>query len=245
MRNDNVFIFDSVEKLAAFFTEKLADFTQTRPDGAHASVALSGGSTPRAVFAYLSKQQHNSVLWNKVKLFWGDERCVPPDHAESNYRMTKESLLSHVPLPVENIFRIQGEDDPHAEAIRYSKLVAGHVPFFNNQPVFDLVMLGLGEDGHTASIFPPDMHLFDSPNLFVAVQNPYSGQHRITATGRVINHAKHVFFIVSGTSKAEMVARIINKREGFDRHPASKVKPLGGEPFWLLDQEAASSLRVA
>lgn len=242
MRNNNVFIFDSVDNLAAFFAEKLANITQTCPDHAHVSVALSGGSTPRAVFAYMSEQPKSNIAWEKIRLFWGDERCVPADHAESNYRMTRESLLTHIPVPAENIFRIQGEEDPQKEAVRYSKLVAAHVPFFNNQPVFDLVMLGLGEDGHTASIFPPDMHLFDSPDLFEAVQNPYSGQHRITATGRVINHAKNIFFIVSGYSKSEMVTRIINKHEGFDRLPASKIKPLGGEPFWLLDQDAASLL---
>lgn len=242
MKTNHILIFDSTDELAAFFAEKLADISQSCPDNAHASVALSGGSTPRAVFAYLSQQKNSHIMWDKIRFFWGDERCVAADHTESNYRMTKESLLNHIPVPVENIFRIQGEEDPLTEADRYSKLVVSHVPFLNNHPVFDLVMLGLGDDGHTASIFPPDMHLFDSPDLFVAVQNPYSGQHRITATGRVINHANNVFFIVSGKPKAEMVARILHKHKGYDKLPASKVMPEKNKPFWLLDQEAASLL---
>ncbi|TVQ06778.1 MAG: 6-phosphogluconolactonase [Bacteroidetes bacterium] len=238
----NIHIFPNIDELSAFFAQKLAELSHSVSEGKQVSVALSGGSTPKAIFQYISQYAVDSIHWNNICLFWGDERCVPPNHEESNYKMTLDSLLVNIPLESSNIFRIKGENDPIAEAERYSTLVSGLLPKHKDNPVFDMVLLGLGEDGHTASIFPPDITLFESESLFAATNNPYTGQKRITATGRVINNAQNVFFLVTGSSKAEMVARIIKKQEGYKKLPASKVMPKSKNLFWLLDEGAAGLL---
>lgn len=206
------------------------------------SLVLSGGSTPREVLAYLAGDFNKRTDWKKLLIFWGDERCVPPVSNESNYRMAKESLLDRVPIPRENIFRIRGEDEPIRESERYAELVRDKIPAVNHIPRFDLVMLGLGGDGHTASIFPGNLDLFNSDKLFEAAINPYTGQKRISATGRLINHARTVVFIVTGESKAEMVARVIERKVGSEYLPAAMVDPADGELLWLMDECAAREL---
>lgn len=242
MKKNNIHIFKSKHELAKFFTKKLATLSHSVSDGNHVSIALSGGSTPREIFQYISRYAIDSIHWDSMRFFWGDERCVPPEHKESNFKMTMDNLLVNVPLSSSNIFRIKGENDPLQEAERYSILVSGLLPIHDNNPVFDLVILGLGEDGHTASIFPPNINLFDSKKMFAATQNPYTGQKRITATGRIINNARNIFFLVTGLSKAEIVAKIIKKQKGYEILPASRVMPESKNLFWLLDQEAAKSL---
>jgi len=158
--------------------------------------------------------------------------------------MAKESLLDHVPIPATNIFRIRGEADPYIEAGRYAEAVGQYVPSYHVTPQFDFIMLGLGEDGHTASIFPGDLHLFRSDRLFEVAENPDTKQKRITATGKMINQARHIVFLITGESKAEMAARIIKKREGWKKLPASKIHPENGELLWLLDDRAAMKLNV-
>ncbi|MFN2395687.1 MAG: 6-phosphogluconolactonase [Bacteroidales bacterium] len=242
MKKNNIHIFKSKRELAKYFAKKLAALSHSVSDGNYVSIALSGGSTPREIFQYISRYAIDSILWDSIRFFWGDERCVPPEHKESNFKMTMDNLLVNVPLSSSNIFRIKGENDPVKEAQRYSTLVSGLLPVMENNPVFDMVILGLGEDGHTASVFPPDLNLFDSKNLFESTQNPYNGQKRITATGRVINNARNVFFLVTGSSKAEMVAKIIKKQEGYENLPASRVNPESKNVFWLLDEQAAALL---
>ena len=156
--------------------------------------------------------------------------------------MAKDSFLDYLPIPANNIFRIRGEDNPSVEAGRYDEIVRQFVPSFQNIPQFDFIMLGLGEDGHTASIFPGDLHLFISDRLFEVAVNPQTKQKRITVTGKMINHARNILFLVTGESKAEMVARIIKKREGWEKLPASLVHPEKGELLWLLDEKAAAKL---
>ncbi len=242
MRKKNIHIFSTSQNLAAFFTRNLAVLSHSLPEGTKTSVALSGGSTPRDIFQYISQNAVDSINWDSIQLFWGDERCVPPNHEESNYKMTLDTLLVNIPLESSGIFRIKGENNPIEEAERYSSVVSGLLPKHKYTPAFDMVLLGLGEDGHTASIFPPYIQLFDSKNLFASTQNPYTGQKRITATGRVINNAKQVFFLVTGASKAEMVARLIKKQEGYENLPASKVMPESKNLLWLLDEQAAALL---
>ena len=242
MMKRNVNIFNSKNEISAFFAQELAQLSQSKSENEYVSLALSGGSTPKAIFEYLSGSGSEKIIWNKIHFFWGDERCVPPNDKESNFRMTKESLFDKIHVPPQNIFRIKGEDDPLAEAKRYSKLVADYAPSVKNIPVFDIVMLGLGEDGHTASVFPDKINLFDSSELYVSTRNPYTGQNRITATGKIINNATNVFFLVTGSSKAKMVARIIKKQEGYENLPASRVMPESKNLFWLLDEQAAELL---
>jgi len=200
------------------------------------------GSTPRKVFEYIALHFKRQIDWQKVQVFWSDERCVDPESEESNYRMAKESLLAKTPIPANNIFRIHGEADPSLEADRYSELIRKHVPTQSNIPQFDLIMLGLGDDGHTVSIFPGSLHLFNSDKLCGVAENPHSKQKRITVTGRIINNARLALFLVTGESKAEMVSRIIEKKEGYEQFPASLVNPENGELIWLLDEQAANKL---
>lgn len=235
-------IFKNIDELAHFFAQKLADGIHHIPSGNYYSIALSGGSTPRKVFEYIALNYKTQIDWHKVLVFWSDERCVDPKSEESNYRMAKESLLDKVPIPAINIFRIHGESDPYAEAERYSEIIRQHVSKLNHIPEFDLMMLGLGDDGHTVSIFPGSLHLFKSDKLCEVAVSPYSKQKRITVTGQIINQAKTIVFLVTGDPKAEMVARIIEKQENRDKLPAAMVKPGKGELIWLLDAQAANKL---
>lgn len=241
---NSINIFKSIEELSDFFAQKIAAGIRQTASGNFYSIALSGGSTPRKVFEYIALHFKDQVEWHKVLIFWSDERCVDPESEESNYRMARESLLDLVPIPAENIFRIYGEADPLAEAKRYSEVIRQNVILKNTIPQFDLIMLGLGEDGHTVSIFPGYLHLFKSKNICEVAVNPYSKQKRITVTGHVINQAKMVVFLVTGESKAEMVARIIAKKDGYENLPASLVHPENGELFWLLDEHAANKLEM-
>jgi len=235
-------VFQTVEELSHFFAQKITRDIRHIPFGNYYSIALSGGSTPRKVFEYIALHFKSQIDWQKILVFWSDERCVDPDSEESNYRMAKESLLDKVPISAKNIFRIHGEADPYSEADRYSEIICQHVSSQNNIPRFDLMMLGLGDDGHTVSIFPGNLHLFHSDKLYEVSVNPYSKQKRITVTGGIINQAKTAIFVVTGGAKAEMVARIIEKKEGWEKLPASMVSQREGELIWLLDYHAANKL---
>lgn len=206
------------------------------------SIALSGGSTPKIWFNLLSESYLHRLPWSELLLFWGDERCVPPTHAESNYRMTREQLLDAVPVPQEHIFRVRGEASPAEEAIRYSGVLENTLPPNNGLPCFDLVVLGMGDDGHTASIFPHELSLWDEEANCVVGTHPDSGQRRISITGRIINNARQVVFLVTGASKAEKVRQVIGKLPGAESLPASHVSPGSGRLLWLLDRDAASGL---
>jgi 6-phosphogluconolactonase len=207
------------------------------------TLALSGGTTPEFIYRYLSDNYAGRISWEKLLVFWGDERCVPPEESESNYRMAYESLLQNVPIPDVNLFRIRGENDPVEEAKQYSDLVCSVVPLYNGIPQFDLMLLGLGDDGHTASIFPDRPDLWNTPQLFDVAVRPGTRQKRITATGRLINNSSRIYFIVTGRQKASIVSEIIEAKGGSDRYPASRVKPGSGHLVWLLDSEAAALIK--
>jgi len=204
-------------------------------------IALSGGSTPKVVFDYMA-EHYKDVDWSTVHLYWGDERCVPPTDAESNYKMTVDHLLSKINIPKDNIHRVHGEDLPELEAGRYGKVLEEELPIVDNIPQFDLVILGMGDDGHTASIFPHEIGLWDSTNNCEVAVHPESGQRRITITGKLINNARTVAFLVTGSSKAEKVRIIITKEEGHESYPASLVAPFSEDLIWFLDEEAAAQI---
>lgn len=207
-------------------------------------VALSGGSTPKIVFDVLAEEFSNDVDWSAIHLYWGDERCVAPDNEESNYRMTVEHLISKVDIPEENIHRIKGENDPKLEAKRYDDLLEKELPKELDLPQFDLVLLGMGDDGHTASIFPHEINLWISPDNCEVAIHPESGQRRVSITGRIINNAKTVVFLVTGDSKAEKVRIIIDREEGYLKYPASHVSPKTKDLIWFLDAAAAEQLTI-
>lgn len=221
------------EAFSQFFSEQVSG-----ADAFH--VALSGGSTPKIVFDVLAREFGSSIDWKKVHFYWGDERCVPPTDEESNYRMTVEHLFSKIEVPEENIHRIKGEDVPREEAERYADVLGTNLPKEKEGAQFDLVILGMGDDGHTASIFPHEIDLWYSDKLCEVAVHPDSGQNRVTITGSVINNAKTVAFLVTGEGKAAKVGEIMGKKGQHSKYPASLVAPRSGDLVWFMDEAAAA-----
>lgn len=206
------------------------------------NIALSGGSTPKLLFEVLSKEYSETMDWERIHLFWGDERCVKPDSPESNFGEADRILLSQVDIPAENIHRVHGESEPADEATRYEQVIKQQVPSNESgTPRFDIVLLGMGSDGHTASIFPHEIDLFHSENICEVATHPESGQKRITITGKVINAATNVCFLITGDSKAEVLAEILDEKPGFEQYPTSLVKPNIPATFYI-DESAASAM---
>ena len=197
-------------------------------------LALSGGSTPAVLFDHLALEYTDKINWSKVHLYWGDERCVPPDHPESNYRMAYEKFIRYVDIPASNIHRVKGENNPEAEAIRYSKEIEHHLRRQNKLPVFDCVLLGMGTDGHTASIFPHQMDLLQAPTTCAVATHPISGQQRITITGKVINAARQTHFLVTGASKKPILEHIFSNSDKAKNYPAFYIE----KATWWLDDAA-------
>ena len=185
---------DKVE-VAREFSSYFAEFVEGKPQ---VQVALSGGSTPKVVFDVLAADYGQKMDWSKVHFYWGDERCVPPDDEESNFKMTVDHLFSKIEVPKENIHRILGENDPNSEAMRYANLLEINLDRVEGIPEFDLVILGMGDDGHTASIFPHEIDLWDAEDHCVVATHPETGQKRVSINGKVINRAKEVVFLVTG-----------------------------------------------
>lgn len=243
MINDrNIFIADDPKSLAPAFVNLLEDAFAGLTENTPFNLLLSGGSTPRLIFEQLTKYYDQKVDWHRIRFFWGDERCVPPDDPESNYQMARKSLLNPLSIPSSNIFRIKGENDPEAESRRYETVIKEELKDKNTVLPFDLVMLGIGEDGHTVSLFPHNLPLFHSQRLFVPSEHPLTGQKRVSATGTLINQAKKAVFLVTGAAKAEIATQIYHRTGNWEKMPASYVKPLNGELYWLFDRPAASLL---
>jgi 6-phosphogluconolactonase len=205
------------------------------------TVALSGGSTPRSLYSLLAKE-HADFDWNRTFLFFGDERHVPPDHAESNYRMVNEALLSKVRIPAGNVYRVAAENpDPSAVASNYEEKLRAFFKLSSGEfPHFDLILLGLGPDGHTASLFPDSAGLKEQSRLVIANWVEKFKTHRITFTFPVLNHAADVMFLSSGANKANMVHQILEGHQT-PPFPAQQVQP-EGRLVWMLDEDAAAEL---
>ncbi|HEY7355870.1 MAG TPA: 6-phosphogluconolactonase [Ktedonobacterales bacterium] len=203
-------------------------------------VALSGGSTPRALHQALVAHYRDLIPWERVQVFWSDERCVPPDDPDSNYRMARETLLEHVPLPAENIHRMPGErGDYDAAAADYEaemRQVFGVPPDVLLR--FDLILLGMGPDGHTASLFPGTAALHEASRLVVANQGQKPPPQRLTFTYPLLNSARQVMFLVAGADKAEALRDVLSGQATIDERPSVGVRPADGEVIWMVDREA-------
>lgn len=208
-------------------------------------VALAGGSTPRGVYSLLAADQSNPekrLPWENIFIFFGDERHVPPDDAESNYRMARESLLSKVPIPQQNIFRIAGELDATVAAEQYEQQLLNFFQVGPDEwPQFDLIMLGMGPDGHTASLFPGSPALQESRRKVVANWVEKFQSYRLTFTFPLLNHAAEVMFLVSGESKAEALKGVLRSPDK-NLYPCQKVQPENGRLLWIVDKTAAKLL---
>ncbi|MCB0634434.1 MAG: 6-phosphogluconolactonase [Saprospiraceae bacterium] len=227
------------EAVAAAFADWFAEWAGGK---GKVTVALSGGSTPKALFRILAEQYEDKIDWKKIRFFWGDERCVLPNDQESNYGMTQDLLLRHIDIPLANIHRIKGEDNPKQEAERYGELIREHVKMEDGYPVFDLIILGMGSDGHTASIFPHEKELLMAESICAVATHPETGQKRITLTGPVINRAQQVVFLVTGASKTDKLRQIIREEGDWLSYPAAHIRPLSGKLDWFLDEAAAAEL---
>lgn len=200
-------------------------------------IALAGGSTPRHLYEVLAQPLYaTDIDWARVHVFWGDERCVPPDHAHSNYRMAREALLDNVPLPAANVHRIAGEDPPEAAARAYDHLLRS---YFSGDRTFDRVLLGMGDDGHTASLFAGTPALTERERWVMATHVAHlQDSNRITLTPVVLNAAEVITFLVTGHAKARRLHDVL---AGADV-PAGRIRPTRGSITWLVDRDAAAEL---
>jgi len=208
-------------------------------------IALSGGGTPEPIYARLASPDYRDrIAWEKVHIFFGDERCVPPDDARSNYRMVREAWLDHSPIPAANIHRIRAEDDPALEALRYEQDIAG-LYRSARLPAFDLVLLGMGENGHTASLFPGTAVLRETVRWVVAQYVEVMTAWRVTFTVPLINAARHVAFLAEGAGKAQMLRNVLEGPYQPDVWPSQLIQPVSGELHWLVDAAAAAKIGAA
>lgn len=227
-------VFDDITQIGRYTGRMLVNLThQEKP----VYIAISGGSTPQDIFDLLVMEFSDAINWSMIHLFWVDERCVAPDHEQSNYGMTYRHLLSKVPVPKNQVYRIKGELPPVDALSLYIQNLQQVIPESDGIPLFDLILLGMGDDGHTASIFPHEITLWSSPNLCEIAHHPETGQKRITLTGKVINHAKSIIFLVTGTKKSSTVQAIFQPKNAQPLYPASLVNPTKSK--WLIDKDAA------
>ncbi len=211
-----------------------------------ARIAISGGSTPKAAFQLLAdpgQAWFKQMPWDKLEIYWVDERTVPPDHPDSNYRMTREALLDHVPLEPEQVHRMEGELEPEVAAARYESLLRNNFRLEGAEsPRFDLIALGMGDDGHTASIFPHTEAIHTLGRLVTANRVPQMDTWRITLTWPVINQGSSVFFLIGGKNKAELVKEVFTGPRDPERLPSQLIWPSSGILTLILDKDAASLL---
>jgi len=234
-------VFDNAEQvagaLADLFVQRARDAVTNR---GRFAVALAGGNTPKAAYALLAQEPRKSqVDWRNVAVFFGDERCVPPDDEQSNYKMASDALLSRVPVPEENVFRMHGEEQPRQAAQAYADVLRRTL---GDPPEFDLVMLGMGPDAHTASLFPgTDPHTDDAQ----LVRAPYVkkvGMYRLTLTPAAINAARCIVIATEGPSKTQALHDVFTASEDPRERPIQSIEPRNGQLIWLVDRAAAGSL---
>lgn len=205
-------------------------------------VCLSGGNTPRRTYQILAEPKHRDrVNWQKVHVFWGDERCVPPDDPQSNERMAWRALLDHVPIPSGQVYPIRCADSPEIAARQYETLL--HARFGPGETAFDLIYLGLGENGHTASLFPDTAVLDEQKNPVAVVYIREQDLYRVTLTAPAINMAKNIVFLVCGEGKAEVLKDVLEGPSNPLHLPAQLIKPEVGKLIWLVDDKAGRLLR--
>jgi len=242
----NMHIFDDNRS----FVDGSADFIAKSAAGAIAergrfTIALSGGGTPKQIYARLATADYRGrIAWEKVHIFFGDERCVPPDDARSNYRMAREAWFDRAPIPAENIHRIHAEDAPELEALRYEQDIAG-LYRSARLPAFDLILLGMGDNGHTASLFPGTAALRETTRWVVAQYVEVLTTWRVTFTAPLINAARRVAFLAEGAGKAQMLWNVLEGPYQPDVWPSQLIQPASGELHWLVDAAAAAKVTTA
>jgi len=244
-----LFVVDSRAELADLAAERIARAAEAAVGaGHHFTIALSGGSTPGDLFRLLAGPDWRDRLpWARTQVFWGDERCVPPDDERSNYRLARETLLDHVPIPPQNVHRMRAEaEDGQAAADEYAELIRRIVrrgP--QGVPEFDLLLQGLGADGHTASLLPGSALVHEHTRLVALTDKQREGTLRLTVTPPILQHAAAVLFLVAGADKAPALREVLEGDEQLDRYPAQVVRRARGKVAFLVDRPAAADLGPA
>lgn len=245
--NSKIHVYKNTEELAGGVARYIsASIQDTLSVQDRFSLMLSGGSTPRDVYALLAGAPYRDLIeWSRVHIFWGDERCVPPDHPDSNYHMAREALISRVDLPADNVHRIQGEARPDQAAASYQSDISRYFGSEFTSPCFDLILLGMGEDGHIASLFPGSPALDETARWVMPVEHdrpPPPLVSRVTVTLPFINAARRVAMIVAGAAKSATVQRALSGLDEPFALPVQRVDPVIGELVWWLDEAAAAQL---
>ncbi len=237
-------IFLSAEEAALKIAEEIIKMVSANSgEDRDTFISLPGGSTPKILFNKIAEVYADRIDWNRIHLFWGDERCVPPDDKQSNYGIAREYLLNNIIIPSTNIHRIRGEDDPMDEVSRIAFEIRQIVPAENKLPQFDLNILGLGKDGHTASLFPGKKLKYIAGGIAGITVHPESGQKRISLTSEVLSNAKHNIFMVTGEKKADIIYEILSRKDSEKDFPAARIK--AAEMLeWYLDEEAAARIKM-
>ena len=242
MSEPKIQVYSDSAAIVANVAERIhAAYQQSVDLGQMFSLFLSGGSTPKALHQLLASDQWRDAFdWKSVELYFGDERCVPPDSELSNYRMAKETLIDHIPIPLDNVYRMKGEIDPEQAAKEYGQMLKEK--FLDEGP--DVLLLGMGDDGHTASLFPGTLALYEENHRCVANNVPYdyipAGTNwRITLTYPFINRSREVFILATGANKAKRIDEVLTTDEDINRLPIQGVKPANGHVTWFMDVAAA------
>lgn len=243
----DVQIFPDTDALARAAAERVAQAARDAVEARNVfRLVLAGGSTPQALYALLASDEYrDAIAWEKVHIFFGDERCVPPDHPDSNYRKAHTAFISQVPLLPENIHRIPCELEPERAAERYEETL---LVYFSSQldpegcqsASFDLVLLGMGDDGHTASLFPGLPAVHETARWVRAQYVDKLAAWRVTLTPAILNRAQQILFLVSGNAKSDTLQRVIYGAHQPDRYPAQIIQPVDGRLTWMVDEAAAA-----
>ena len=248
-KNQRIQIAADAKELSRAAADAIVAHIKETLETSHAySIVLSGGSTPIRLYRLLAEDSRlrGQVPWERVHFFWGDERHVPPDHPDSNYQLAFEALLSKIPIPLSNIHRMHGEETDAAKAAEdYAREIRHFFSIANGEvPRFNCVLLGLGADGHTASLFPGSAALAEQKRLVAANWVEKLNSFRITLTVPTLNNADLILFLVSGSGKAEALKAVLEGSRAPDQYPARRILPRHGKQLWLLDTEAAKHLAV-
>ena len=229
-------VFPSSIETSRALILRLVEIMNEEPDRVF-NIAVSGGNTPALMFDLWANEYMDITPWDRMRSYWVDERCVPPDDSDSNYGMMRNLLLGLTPILYENVFRIRGEAKPAKEAVRYSELVRQQVPQKRGWPEFDIVLLGAGDDGHTSSIFPGQEDLLTSNSIYVVSAHPRNGQKRIAMTGYPIQNARYVIFLITGKNKVDVVEEICHSG---DTGPAAYIAHHAQNVELFVDKAAAA-----
>lgn len=233
-------IFKNADELASGFIEHLLDLSDTMLTKKNKiNISLSGGSTPKKVFVLIKEKYSNNFKWDKMHFYWGDERCVPSEDNESNYGEAKRLLFDHIQIPNGNIHYIIGNNQPETEVKRYTNEILKNIEIINDIPCIDINILGMGDDGHTASIFPDQMNLLNTNDLCSIATHPVTKQKRITLTGKILNNAQYTYLLVSGKNKAGILKEVLQNQKEALNYPIYYINPASHNLEYFIDEEAA------